>query len=223
MSCGRRLHFHPNHRLQARNINKKKKGRLEDAIYYDEDQIRKMARCLVDALDYLHNKVNIVHRDIKPSNVLLDESGSPLLVDFGKAIALSTIKQEDLTNPNANEINDMTTSIEGTYTFLAPECCMSGGGGVGPDFDAFHQKPYSMKKADVWALGVTLYIITYNRFPYELSQFTDGHCTTELDIMESIANVNVTFPDDERQVSRDLKELLSMMLEKDPDRRPDIS
>ena len=30
----RQLHFHPNHRLQARNINKKKKARMEDAIYY---------------------------------------------------------------------------------------------------------------------------------------------------------------------------------------------
>ena len=33
----KQFHFHPNHRLQARNINKKKKGRLEDAIYYDEE------------------------------------------------------------------------------------------------------------------------------------------------------------------------------------------
>jgi serine/threonine protein kinase len=45
-----------------------------------------MARNLIDALDYLHNKVKIVHRDIKPSNILLDESGEPMIVDFGKAI-----------------------------------------------------------------------------------------------------------------------------------------
>ena len=44
-----------------------------------------MAKCLVDALDYLHNEVAIVHRDIKPSNILLDESGAPMIVDFGKS------------------------------------------------------------------------------------------------------------------------------------------
>lgn len=76
-----------------------------------------MARCLVDALDYLHNKVFIAHRDIKPSNVLLDESGSPLLVDMGKSVMLTSPK--DLSFKE----NDLTTSIEGTYTFLPPECC----------------------------------------------------------------------------------------------------
>jgi serine/threonine protein kinase len=45
-----------------------------------------MARSLIDAMDYLHNNVKIVHRDIKPSNILLDESGAPMIVDFGKAI-----------------------------------------------------------------------------------------------------------------------------------------
>ena len=64
-----------------------------------------MAKCLVDALDYLHNEKNIVHRDIKPANVLLDESGAPLLVDFGKA---------EMIVDNL----DFTTSIEGSYTFL---------------------------------------------------------------------------------------------------------
>lgn len=47
-----------------------------------------MSRCLISALDYLHNEVNIVHRDIKPSNIMIDEAGSPLLVDFGKSRCL---------------------------------------------------------------------------------------------------------------------------------------
>lgn len=44
-----------------------------------------MARSLVSALEYLHNELNIVHRDIKPSNIMVDESGNPILADFGKA------------------------------------------------------------------------------------------------------------------------------------------
>ena len=100
-----------------------------------------------------------MHRDIKPANVLLDESGAPMIVDFGKALILQTPSPQDLI---CSSDNDYTTSIEGTYTFLPPECCsMEGQFGV--------TQPYSMKKADVWALGVTLYIITYNRFPYELN------------------------------------------------------
>ncbi len=62
-----------------------------------------------------------------------------------------------------------------------------------------------MKKADVWALGITLYILTYNSFPFELNGLTNGHPTTELDIMETIANMNLNFPECARQVSPDLK------------------
>ena len=158
-----------------------------------------MAKCLVDALDYLHNEKNIVHRDIKPANVLLDESGAPLLVDFGKA---------EMIVDNL----DFTTSIEGSYTFLPPECCSL--------VDCI-QDPYSMKKADVWSLGTTLYIITYNRFPYEFKS-KNNSCMTELDIMDTIANFQLNFPEDGRLVSPDLKYMLSLMLEKDPSKRPDI-
>ena len=40
----------------------------------------------------------------------------------------------------------MTTSIEGTYLFLPPECC---------SFESTEK--YSMKKADIWALGILFY------------------------------------------------------------------
>ena len=141
-----------------------------------------MARSLVDALDYLHNKVRIVHRDIKPSNVLLDESGSPMLVDFGKSLILPDPEDSSF---DCSQPNDFTTSIEGTYTFLPPECC---------NMTEQITPAYSMKKADIWSLGVTLFIFTYNRFPYEFRSNSDGKSMTEIDIMESISNFELRFP-----------------------------
>ena len=42
----------------------------------------RMMRELTQALAYAHS-MGVVHRDIKPSNILLDDSGSPSLTDFG--------------------------------------------------------------------------------------------------------------------------------------------
>lgn len=46
-----------------------------------------VVQAVLTALDYLHNR-GIAHADIKPSNIVLNVDGSPLLVDFGSAIAL---------------------------------------------------------------------------------------------------------------------------------------
>jgi serine/threonine protein kinase len=77
--------------------------------------------------------------------------------------------------------------MEGTYTFLPPESC------------SFDSNTYSMKKADVWALGVTIYILTFNHFPFEIGQ-------TELDLMERICDFNLSF--EGREISESLKEML---------------
>lgn len=74
---------------------------------------------------------------------MLDSDLKPVLVDFGKAMKLR------------NNDDDITNSIEGTYLFLPPECCQIE-----------HNERISMKKADVWALGITAYIMVFNKFPF---------------------------------------------------------
>ena len=39
---------------------------------------------VIDGLSYLHC-VKIIHRDIKPKNIMLDENGTPKIIDFGFA------------------------------------------------------------------------------------------------------------------------------------------
>jgi serine/threonine protein kinase len=89
----------------------------------------------------------------------------------------------------------MTSSIEGTESFLAPECC------------SFENTSYSMKKADIWSLGVTFYCMAFNRLPYTIG-------STNIDIYDNIRSHELFFTG--RFISEDLKEFLTMMLEKDP-------
>jgi [calcium/calmodulin-dependent protein kinase] kinase len=71
-----------------------------------------------------------------------------------------------------------------------------------------------MKKADIWALGITLYCLTFNCFPFELGN-------TEIQLMENICLHNLKF-DSKRPISPGLKELIEMMLEKDPQKRASL-
>ena len=50
--------------------------------YLTPEVIQSITATLLDALVYIHEN-GILHRDISPDNILLDNSGSPVLIDFG--------------------------------------------------------------------------------------------------------------------------------------------
>ena len=92
------------------------------------------------ALAFAHER-NVIHRDVKPSNILLTDSGTPMLSDFGVAKMLDTEETGDLTGSGIGV---------GTPEYMAPE--------------QFHGK--TDERADVYALGVVFYEMLTRRRPY---------------------------------------------------------
>ena len=106
-----------------------------------EQQVLKWIDQICDALIYLHSQYPpIIHRDIKPANIKITPLGKAMLVDFGIA------KQYD---PNSN------TTL--------------GAQAVTPGYSPIEQ--YSQGKtdtrADLYALGATVYILLTNHKPPE--------------------------------------------------------
>jgi serine/threonine protein kinase/Tfp pilus assembly protein PilF len=92
------------------------------------------------AVGFAHAQ-GVVHRDLKPANVLIDPQGRPRVADFGLALVEG---QERLT---------LTGAILGTPATMAPEQLVGGRSEVGPG-------------ADVWSLGVMLYLVSCKRLPF---------------------------------------------------------
>jgi [calcium/calmodulin-dependent protein kinase] kinase len=120
---------------------------------------------------------------------MIDELGNPVLADFGKARKVD------------NDADEVTTTIEGTLYFLPPECC-------GDDIEL-----YSMKKADIWSLGITMYCYVFNKLPFPIN-------THEEEVMSKIRNLSFSF--EGRTISHDLKHFLNLMLRKNPNERASI-
>src|SRR5260370_5057325 len=102
--------------------------------------VRVMAR-VARAIAYAHGR-GVRHRDLKPGNILLDESGEPMVSDFGLAKWL-------------NEISDLTRTLEtlGTPGYIAPE-------------QAECRAADLTSAADTYSLGAILFYLLTGRPPF---------------------------------------------------------
>jgi serine/threonine protein kinase len=91
---------------------------------------------VLSAVLYLHDR-QMNHGDLKPENVCIDSDGHPKLIDFAFSTSTRFVKGE---------------AKYGTATYAAPEL--------------FELGEYDPAAADVWALGILLFVLVTGRMPY---------------------------------------------------------
>ncbi|NGX42655.1 MAG: Serine/threonine-protein kinase StkP [Chlamydiae bacterium] len=138
-----------------------------------------IAKDLLTGLKTMHDK-GVCHLDIKPENIVLTKDGTSYITSFGCA--------KKLEGGHAN----IPFQADGDYRYFSPE-----------RLDAIRgQSFFDSKKADTWAVGLTLLEIIGNRFPNEiLGLSTDrdevlalckqGYFEAKLHLVEEIKNPEI--------------------------------
>jgi len=135
------------------------------------------------------HEVGLVHRDVKPGNIMITPAGDPVLVDFG------LVHDEE----SAAHVLTQTGQLLGTPAYMAPEQIATGRIEVD-------------RRTDVYALGVTLFEALTLRRPFE--------APTRDRLYQQILATDAPDPRGlNRRIPKDLKVVLEVSLEKDPNRR----
>lgn len=141
-----------------------------------------LGKQMLQATEYIHN-INIAHRDIKAENFMFAEPcihSKVKMIDFGMATKFQP--------------NQVLTELCGSPHYLSPEL-------IGQKYN--HQ-------ADVWALGVLLYLLMYGHYPHDAK--------SPRDIMFKVLTEPIKWQTKAR-ISMDGLDFLKSLLEHDPKKR----
>ncbi len=144
-------------------------GSLADRVLNEgqlaPDAVKQIMVEVLDALDYAHRK-GVVHRDIKPDNIMLDqETGRPMLTDFGVAKA----------GASGNTLTAVGAPI-GTPYYMSPEQASGNS-----DIDG---------RSDLYSLGVMAYALLSGYLPFsgdDLQSILNQHITKTPAPLRSVA------------------------------------
>lgn len=92
---------------------------------------------MLEALEYMHEEVNVCHRDLKLENILIDSKLTFKVIDLGLSAA--------------GDLSRVTGAV-GSPSYVAPE--------VLTDY------MYDGRRVDLFSMGVLLFIMVQGKFPH---------------------------------------------------------
>ena len=155
-------------------------------------------RQIILGIKYIHSQ-NIVHRDIKLENIIIDFNNTVKICDFGIGKVL-----------RSNE--ELLYDKCGTPMYMAPEIVLSS-----------KKNGYRGFPVDIWASGITLYIMLTGNLPFNLNNKSNDELSLKeikkkdnTDLQLQIINFN---PKKIKHISEEAFNLLCGLLNKNPEKR----
>ncbi|CAM9395876.1 unnamed protein product, partial [Choristocarpus tenellus] len=167
-------------------------GELFDKIVekqrFNEDEARFYFRQLLEGVEYCHSQ-GVCHRDLKPENILLDSAGNVKISDFGLS---------NLYSGGDDEALKLLHTTCGTPNYVAPE--------------VLADKGYDGRMADVWSMGVILYVLLAGFLPFDEPSMSN--------LFSKIQAADFSYP---RWFSPEARSLIDSILVPDPKQRLTLS
>ncbi|KAL9191132.1 hypothetical protein ACHAXT_000838 [Thalassiosira profunda] len=152
------------------------------------DALRAIARQVIEGLFALHQN-NHIHNDLKPSNILIASDGTG---------GVGTVKIADFGVSGTGRVR--VDDSAGTPAFMAPEVVAG--------------EPHDGQLADCYALGATLFYLSFGRTPFVGKGATKN--AKLLHLYDQIKHAPLQFPG---PLDSGLKDLISRLMHKDPMQR----
>ncbi|KDQ55313.1 hypothetical protein JAAARDRAFT_37347 [Jaapia argillacea MUCL 33604] len=162
-----------------------------------EDEAWRLFMQLVDALVHM-STLGIPHRDIKLTNIFIDGNGDCKVGDFGLATSsLAAVDPSDVSPHAVTTDSDLTLEV-GTMLYIAPE------------LQSPRRGPRNHNKADMYSFGVVFFEMNYF--------FSTG--AERVAVIEDLRRPDTIFPPDWESHRSRQRQIISSLLQHDPNAHP---